>query len=104
MDGGAEDDAEGGGEVVVDVLGADRTIGEADLEDRAERIVAVALEQIVELVDVADPDLGRRWTSSVRYASACSPKSRRLCLDPGCDSDLTRKSASFAPDGVRCGP
>ena len=47
MDGGAQDDAEGGGEVVVDVLGADRALGEADLEGGAECVVAVALEQFV---------------------------------------------------------
>ena len=42
----------------MDVLGAERAVGEADLERGAERVVAVALEQVVQLVDVADPDLG----------------------------------------------
>ena len=55
---GAEDDADGVSEVVVDVLGANRAVGKADLERGAERIVAVALDQVVQLVDVADPDLG----------------------------------------------
>lgn len=44
MEGGAEDDAEGGCEVVVDVLGADRTVGEGRSRRLRGARLVVALE------------------------------------------------------------
>ena len=78
MDRGPHDDAEGVGEVAMDVLGADRAVGEAALEGRTERVVAVVFEQVVQLIVIANPvqTLGRRWTSSVRYASAVPRRGR----------------------------
>ena len=45
----------GGAEIVRDVLGADRLLGEAALEGRAQRRIAVRLQQRVQPLDVADP-------------------------------------------------
>ena len=42
-------------EIVRDVLGADRLLGEAALEGRAQRGVAVRLQERVQPLDIADP-------------------------------------------------
>ena len=40
-----------------DVLGTDRLLGEAALEGTAQRRIAVCLQQLVEPLDVVNPDL-----------------------------------------------
>src|SRR5579883_1538202 len=49
-------DAERAGDVVVDVLGADRALGKTELECGAHRGVAVFLEELVQTVDVSNPN------------------------------------------------
>jgi hypothetical protein len=62
---------------VRDVLRADRLLGEAALEGRAERRIAMRLLQRVERSTSGIQVRGRRWGSSVRYASAAAPRSIR---------------------------
>src|SRR4029450_11169063 len=50
--------ADGLGEVMGDVLVTEDALGEAASEGQTQRDIAVDLEEVVELIDVAVPDLG----------------------------------------------